>query len=334
MYVRGTEACSLPNSETPMSQDAIDQQSAFGQTVGTAFEQGNDALNSMLQELGGNPAGATLEGASGVPTTGSLDTDYVGIPVVPYAGSAPPMALLPDINNPGSWAWQPSPNPQTGQPQNGNGYGRSPFSSDGPGFQSGLGQAGFTPSPASPIVVPGGGAGYRAPQGEQRTQGQRRRYTNAPKHTSVSWQPPANCPTVVPLVTAIPIPGVSGEVPVNYRGSGVAMHAGTGSPGVQLPSSAGGANIPVSGLVAPGPGPAAAPGPAYQAETILTPGNPYGIFPNVPANYAGFGPQGMGQANAAAQATNADVFSNAFEYAISGLIAVIATALFVKMRRK
>ena len=131
MYVQGSEACGLPNSETPMSQQAIDDQFAFGQSVGTAFDDGDNALNSLIQQLGGNPAGATLDGASGVPTTGTLDTDIAGIPVVPDEGN--PTALLPDINNPSSWAW--------------------------------------AASPAAPQILPGGGAGYRAPQGEQTTQG-------------------------------------------------------------------------------------------------------------------------------------------------------------------
>lgn len=160
MYVQSTEACDMPNSETPMSQSAIDAQNAFIASVGSAFVQGDNALDSLIQQLGGNPAGATTSGNSGVPTTGTLDTDIPGIPVVPNAGN--PQALLPDINNPSTWAWAPSP----------------------------------------PLVLPGGGAGYRAPQGEQR-QGSRRRFTNATPQAPAPQNP---CPVVIPLVTAIPIP--------------------------------------------------------------------------------------------------------------------------------
>lgn len=150
-----------------MSQAAIERQNAFIASVGTAFNQGDDALNSLIEDLGGNPAGDTESGAAGVPTTGTLDTSIAGIPVVPNTGN--PQALLPDINNPSSWAWAPSP----------------------------------------PIIVPGGGAGYRAPQGEQR-QGARRRFTNAPMQQKGSG---GECPVIVPLVTAIPIPSASTPTP-------------------------------------------------------------------------------------------------------------------------
>ena len=174
MYVQSTEACSLPNSETPLTQQQIDDQFAFGQSVGTAFEDGDAALNSLIQELGGNPAGDTVSGAQGVPTTGSLDTDIAGIPVVPSSPNTTPQALTPDINNPSSWAW--------------------------------------APSPANPVILAGGGAGYRAPQGEQR-RGNRRRYTNVSTQ-GTDWiganqNPPANCPVIVPLVTAIPVPSLA-----------------------------------------------------------------------------------------------------------------------------
>ena len=57
MFLQSSEACNLPNSETPMSQQAIDDQNAFIANVGTAFDDGDDALNSLIQALGGNPGG-------------------------------------------------------------------------------------------------------------------------------------------------------------------------------------------------------------------------------------------------------------------------------------
>lgn len=173
MYVQSTEACSLPNSETPLTQAQIDNQFAFGASVGTAFDAGDDALNSLIQQLGGNPAGDTVSGAQGVPTTGTLDTSIAGIPVVPQPANATPQALTPDINNPSSWAW--------------------------------------APSPAAPVILRGGGAGYKAPQGEQR-RGNRRRYANVSfqqQQQQGNQNPPANCPVIVPLVTAIPVPSLS-----------------------------------------------------------------------------------------------------------------------------
>jgi hypothetical protein len=162
MYFPGSQACSQFNSETPMPQSWIDRQNAFIESVSTAFDDGNQTLNDLLETLGGNPAGDTISGAQGVPTTGTLDTSLPGIPVVPDSQTAAPIAVLPDINNPGSWSW-----------------------------------------PTSPQLVPGGAAGK-----PNRMQAAPRRYLNVgiQQATPADQNPPANCPIVVPLVTAIPIP--------------------------------------------------------------------------------------------------------------------------------
>jgi hypothetical protein len=162
MYFPGSQACSQPNSETPMPQSWIDRQNAFIESVSTAFDDGNQTLNDLLQTLGGNPAGDTVSGAQGVATTGTLDTSLPGIPVVPDSQTAAPIAVLPDVNNPGSWSW-----------------------------------------PTSPELVPGGAAGK-----PNRMHAAPRRYLNVgiKQGTTPNSNPPENCPIVVPLVAAIPIP--------------------------------------------------------------------------------------------------------------------------------
>ena len=180
MFIQSSEQCSMPNSETPMSQAAINAQNAFIAAVGTAFNQGDDALDDLITQLGGNvPSNDTTSGAAGVPTTGTLDTDLAGVPVVPTSPNAPATPTVPVLSVPSSWAW--------------------------------------APSPASPIMLPGGGAGYRAPKGEQ-WQGNRRRYTNRSGARSTnpgySNAAPAGCPTIIPLVTTIPVPTV---VPAKLR---------------------------------------------------------------------------------------------------------------------
>lgn len=165
MYVIGTEACSLPNSETPMSQQRIDAQQAFGNSVGTAFDDGDSTINDLITKLGGNPAGNTSSGDAGVATTGTLDTDTAGIPVIPST-SGP--TQLPDINNPSSWSWPPSPQLLAG---GGSGY-------------------------RAPKGEQRNNRGYRY--------GSPKKNINT-FPTSASG-PPQGCPVIVPLVTAIPVP--------------------------------------------------------------------------------------------------------------------------------
>lgn len=172
MYVEAGQACGLPNSETPMTQAAIDAQDTFIASVGSAFEQGNAALNDLIETLGGNVPTADEQGRAGVPTTGTLDTSLPGIPVIP--STIPTASQIPTIGNPSSWAW--------------------------------------APSPAPPIILPGGGAGFRAPQGESGFS-RRRRYTNRVPASAGAAGPSGTCPVIVPLVTAIPIPPASSIQP-------------------------------------------------------------------------------------------------------------------------
>lgn len=50
-YVQQTAACNLPNSETPMSADAIARQDRFVAAVGKKFTDGNDAMGGVIAML-------------------------------------------------------------------------------------------------------------------------------------------------------------------------------------------------------------------------------------------------------------------------------------------
>ena len=306
MFLQSSEACSMPNSETPMSQDAIDRQNAFIANVGTAFDDGDDALNSLLQALGGNPAGDTSSGAAGVPTTGTLDTYISGIPVVPTSPNAPPYAMFPTIGDPASWAW--------------------------------------APSPAAPVIVPGGGAGYRGTHGEH-WNGNRRRYHNQKFSTPPpQMNVPANCPVIIPLTTTIPIPPEQQQAappplqvvtaappppppPVDCRTGNICLDIRRGcvlssqvDPAqLQACSEAGYAgNENLFPMIA-------AHGGAMNGEFFGSPDpNPAPFVP---------GMAGLGQ-DALAQAANANIFSSAFEYVIAGLVTVAAMAILSKSRKK
>jgi hypothetical protein len=325
MFVQSTEACGLHNSESPITQAEIDQQNAFIASVGTAFDDGDDALNALLQVLGGNPAGDTVDGAAGVPTTGTLDQYAGGIPVVPTAPNAPSQSILPSISDPSSWAWPNSPWP-------------NPFA--------------WAESPAAPIIVSGGGSGWRAPQGEN-WQANRRRYTNASRRRapSPSSPVPANCPVLVPLVTTIPIPSYPAPVSPSLP-PGVAPSAPTPAPLVPIPVPAA---LPdcrtgnycidimrgcvlssqVSAAQLQACSEAGYAGnenlfPAIAAAGGVLGGEYFGTPDPNPAPYGGSGMSGLGQS---AQDVNAGIFSNAFEYIISGLVTVAALAIFSKSKK-
>ena len=303
MFVQSSGACSMPNSETPMSQEAIDDQNAFIASVGTAFDDGDAAFNGLLVALGGNPAGETPSGAAGVPTTGTLDTSLPGIPVVSSI-NAPPIGILPTLSDPASWAWAPSP----------------------------------------PVVIPGGGAGWRARQGEHRNP---RRYTNRipPAPQSAGNFPPAGCPTIIPLVTTIPIPETvsipqpappptnapaapapSAPLPDCRTGNwcldirnGCVLSSQVSLEQLEACSQAGYAgNLNMFPAIA-------AAGGAGGGQFFGTP------QPNPPPYTPGM--SGLGQ-DSSAQAANATIFSSAFEYVISGLVTVAAMAIFYKGRKK
>ena len=317
MFIQSSEQCSMPNSETPMSQAAINAQNAFIAAVGTAFNQGDDALDDLITQLGGNvPSNDTTSGAAGVPTTGTLDTDLAGVPVVPTSPNAPATPTVPVLSVPSSWAW--------------------------------------APSPASPIMLPGGGAGYRAPKGEQ-WQGNRRRYTNRSGARSTnpgySNAAPAGCPTIIPLVTTIPVPTV---VPASPAPS--APSAPSTPPAV---SSAPAATLPdcrtgnycldiMNGCVLPSQvspqqlqicSQAGYAGnrslfPAIAAAGGAGGGAYFGTPEPNPPPYTGSGMSGLGQDDSAAvEAANAGIFSSAIESIITGVVAALALGVILKSKK-
>jgi hypothetical protein len=311
MYVIGTDACDLPNSETPMSQAAIDQEDAFLSSVGSAFDGGDAALNGLITQLGGNPGGATASGASGIPTTGTLDISSPGVPVVPDS-QAPAAALLPDVTNPASWAWAPSP----------------------------------------PQIVPGGGAGGRS-------SGRTRRYVNSGTKTSNaaprwgSGGPPPGCPTIIPLVTTIPLPS---DVPTAPQPVAIAVPVPTQTApppapaaplpdcrtgnwcldirnGCVLPSQVTPQQVQIcsqAGYVG-----ARSLYPAIAAAGGAGGGAFFGTPDPNPIPYNPAGMSGLGQDDAASvQAANSSIFSSAIESVITGLVAAAALGVILKGRKK
>lgn len=305
MYVEAGEACGLPNSETPMTQAAIDAQDAFIASVGSAFEDGNAALNDLIQALGGNVPTADEQGSAGVATTGTLDTSLPGIPVVP--SSIPTASQIPTIGNPSSWAW--------------------------------------APSPAPPIILPGGGAGFRAPQGESGFS-RRRRYTNGKPASAGAAGPSGTCPVIVPLVTAIPIPPAPQPAP-NVPSAGPQPATPAAPAASALPDCRTG-NICLdimNGCVLPGqvsPEQLQACAQAgYSGNRNLYPaiaaagGAEGGTFfgtpdPN-PTPYTGSGMSGFGQT--AAQQSNSALFGGIFESIMTAIATAAAIGILWKGRK-
>ena len=317
MFIQSSEQCSMPNSETPMSQAAINAQNAFIAAVGTAFDQGDDALDDLITQLGGNvPSNDTTSGAAGVPTTGTLDTDLAGVPVVPTSPNAPSTPTVPVLSVPSSWAW--------------------------------------APSPASPIMLPGGGAGYRAPKGEQ-WQGNRRRYTNRSGARSTnpgySNAAPAGCPTIIPLVTTIPVPTVVPASPAPSAPSAPSTPPAVSSaPAAPLPDCRTGNYCldVMNGCVLPSQvspqqlqicSQAGYAGnrslfPAIAAAGGAGGGAYFGTPEPNPPPYTGSGMSGLGQDDSAAvEAANAGVFSSAIESIITGVVAALALGVILKSKK-
>ena len=317
MFIQSSEQCSMPNSETPMSQAAINAQNAFIAAVGTAFNQGDDALDDLITQLGGNvPSNDTTSGAAGVPTTGTLDTDLAGVPVVPTSPNAPATPTVPVLSVPSSWAW--------------------------------------APSPASPSMLPGGGAGYRAPKGEQ-WQGNRRRYTNRSGARSTnpgySNAAPAGCPTIIPLVTTIPVPTVVPASPAPSAPSAPSTPPAVSSaPAAPLPDCRTGnycLDI-MNGCVLPSQvspqqlqicSQAGYAGnrslfPAIAAAGGAGGGAYFGTPEPNPPPYTGSGMSGLGQDDSAAvEAADAGVFSSAIESIITGVVAALALGVILKSKK-
>ena len=317
MFIQSSEQCSMPNSETPMSQAAINAQNAFIAAVGTAFNQGDDALDDLITQLGGNvPSNDTTSGAAGVPTTGTLDTDLAGVPVVPTSPNAPATPTVPVLSVPSSWAW--------------------------------------APSPASPIMLPGGGAGYRAPRGEQ-WQGNRRRYTNRSGARSTnpgySNAAPAGCPTIIPLVTTIPVPTVVPASPApsapSAPGTPPAVSSAPAAPlpdcrtgnycldimnGCVLPSQVSPQQLQICSQA--GYAGNRSLFPAIAAAGGAGGGAYFGTPEPNPPPYTGSGMSGLGQDDSAAvEAANAGVFSSAIESIITGVVAALALGVILKSKK-
>jgi hypothetical protein len=83
MYVSDSQACNLPNSETPMSADAISAQDAYIALVGSSFTNGNATLSAVMQALGGNSIDDLSAGNAGLPTTGAGGFPWFPGPSVP-----------------------------------------------------------------------------------------------------------------------------------------------------------------------------------------------------------------------------------------------------------
>jgi hypothetical protein len=84
MFFPDSQACNLPNSETPMDPGAISAQDSFIASIGQRFVDGNTSLNDIMTALGGNSLDA-LTGDAGVPTTGAG-----GFPFFPGPGAPRP----------------------------------------------------------------------------------------------------------------------------------------------------------------------------------------------------------------------------------------------------
>lgn len=293
MYVIGSEQCDLPNSETPITQAEIDGQNAFIASVGSAFDLGNQAFNDLLSTLGGNPAGDTVSGAQGVPTTGTLDTSAAGIPVVPQPSSAPPMSLLPNVNDPSFWGWGDSPQPTQvvagGRRRSGRGaarYGNVPVQDQ-------------TPPSGCPVIVPLVTA-IPIPQG-------------AP--APVSAPTPAAAPKVAPAVA--PLQDCrTGNICIDLM-NGCVLSSQVDPRQLQACSAAG--YVGNKNLY-----------PAIAAKGGADGGAFLGFPDPNPAPYH-FGMSGFGQ-DSAAQSANASLFASVFQYVIGGLAAAAAIGILMKRK--
>ena len=78
MYLTSDGACSLRNSQTPLPPSEIAAQDAYIAAVGNDFVNGDQTLEDLIEQLGGNPVSNPL-GNAGIPTVGSP------FPLVPAA---------------------------------------------------------------------------------------------------------------------------------------------------------------------------------------------------------------------------------------------------------
>ena len=312
MFLDGSEACSYQNSETPMPQSAVDGQLAYLNSVGTAFDQGNAALNDLVLALGGSPNN-TSEGGAGVPTTGTLDLSVPGIPVVPSANY--PVSTRADVNDPAFWAWALSP--------------RQSRRHWGPGGVPTPGGGGFSYSPTNPIVLPGGGSRYRTPKHG----GMPRRYRNIPPVSD-------SCPTIIPLTSAVPPPSAPPQMPaavappaLPVTPMGPVADCRTGNicndirRGCVLASQVSPQQIIACAV-------AGYAGNLNLYPAIAAAGGADGgaYFGSVDLNPPPYSPSmGLGDT---AQDANANLFSNSLEYAISGLVGALAVALLWRGKKK
>lgn len=101
MYLKSSLACSLPNSGTPMSADAIASEDAYVAAVGQNFTNGDSVLGALIQALGGNSVNS-VSGDSGIPTVGVPYFNPYPVGVAPGGGSGAGSAGGPLPGAPGS----------------------------------------------------------------------------------------------------------------------------------------------------------------------------------------------------------------------------------------
>lgn len=82
-------ACNEPNSQSPISAQAIAATNATLQSVADSMTSGNAALNDLILDLYGNPSGMQVPGNSGVPTGNQpVPLPGGGVAWVPVPGSS------------------------------------------------------------------------------------------------------------------------------------------------------------------------------------------------------------------------------------------------------
>ena len=100
-YFPASDACDMPNSA---NAPGLPVDTAYLAEIDAAFQSGSDTMCGLITLLGGSCDYGT---GTGVDTTGTLDTSYPGIPVVPNTEDV--TALIPTWSNPSSFSWPSAP---------------------------------------------------------------------------------------------------------------------------------------------------------------------------------------------------------------------------------
>jgi len=101
----------MRNSQTPMPQSEIDAQNAYIAAVGNDFVNGDQTLDELIQQLGGNPV-PSATGSAGIPTVGA---PFPLIPAVIPTVAGTPMATPGAAGSPAAAGTQQSPDSPTAQ---------------------------------------------------------------------------------------------------------------------------------------------------------------------------------------------------------------------------